>query len=109
MVTKFADTTLVVPLNSSKAQTDIRSRDSLEKWSNLMKFKKNKCNILFLERKCPWFQLRLILPRWGGLMEKALGAGGQQAEHEPAVTVAATKAKGFLECVSRGRARDHRK
>lgn len=42
-------------------------------------------------------------------MEKALGSGGQQAEHEPAVTLAATMTKSFLGCVNTGGARDQGK
>lgn len=42
-------------------------------------------------------------------MEKALGGGGQQAEQEPAVTLAATAANSMLGCVDRGRARERGK
>lgn len=38
-----------------------------------------------------------------------MGVAEQQADHEPAVTMAATKANSILGCVNRGRTRDQGK
>jgi len=71
-----------------------------------VKFEKDKFKSHSWEGRDPGINTGWDCLAGGSSVEKVLGVGGPQAEHEPTVTLAAMKTKSFLGCVNRDR--DHR-
>lgn len=95
LLAKFAgDANARVPFNAFKAQGDSKRRlGRLEVGSNLLKFKQDERTVLLLERSSPGTSTGCCCLAGGRSAERA---GGQRAEHQPTVPLAATMAESCL-------------